>query len=127
MEFQWDEEKRLKNIEKHGIDFIDADILFDNPYLVSPGKTVDGEARLLAIGMIDEVYVTAFSPDAGRSSASSQCGEHGMEKEEKHQAVFERLTWKQRRARGESRTDSACVQAKTAEELERDIASDTRF
>jgi len=27
MDFERDEEKRLKNIEKHGIDFIDADIL----------------------------------------------------------------------------------------------------
>ena len=33
MDFEWDEEKRLTNIEKHGIDFIDADILFGNPHL----------------------------------------------------------------------------------------------
>jgi hypothetical protein len=33
MDFAWDEEKRLKNIEKHGTDFIDADILFGNPPL----------------------------------------------------------------------------------------------
>ena len=59
MDFERDEEKRLKNIEKHGIDFIDADILFGNPHLVAPGKTVDGEQRWLAIGMIDEIYVTA--------------------------------------------------------------------
>jgi uncharacterized protein len=37
MDFEWDEEKRLTNIEKHGIDFIDADILFGNPHLVAPG------------------------------------------------------------------------------------------
>ena len=55
MDFEWDEEKRLKNIEKHGIDFLDADILFGNPHLVAPGKTVDGEQRWLAIGMIDEI------------------------------------------------------------------------
>jgi uncharacterized DUF497 family protein len=59
MDFEWDEEKRLKNLEKHGIDFIDADILFGSPYLVAPGKTVDGERRWLATGMIDEIYVTA--------------------------------------------------------------------
>ena len=33
MDFEREEEKRLKNIEKHGIDFIDADILFGNPHL----------------------------------------------------------------------------------------------
>jgi uncharacterized protein len=60
MDFERDEEKRLKNIEKHGIDFIDADILFGSPYLVAPGKTVDGEQRWLATGMTDEIYVTAI-------------------------------------------------------------------
>ncbi len=58
MVFEWDQEKRFKNIEKHGIDFIDADILL-SPYLVAPGKTVDGGRRSLAIGTIDEVHVTA--------------------------------------------------------------------
>jgi uncharacterized DUF497 family protein len=41
MDFEREEEKRLKNIEKHGIDFIDADILFGNPHLVAPGKTAE--------------------------------------------------------------------------------------
>ena len=59
MEFDWDEDKRLKNIEKHGIDFRDANILFDGPYLVAPGKASNGEQRWLAIGVIDDVYVTA--------------------------------------------------------------------
>ncbi len=43
MEFDWDDEKRVKNIEKHGIDFRDANILFDSPYLVAPGKASNGE------------------------------------------------------------------------------------
>jgi uncharacterized DUF497 family protein len=59
MVFEWDEEKRLKNVEKHGIDFVDADILFGNPHPVAQAKAVDGEQRWLATGMIDEIYVTA--------------------------------------------------------------------
>jgi uncharacterized protein len=59
MEFEFDEDKRLKNIEKHSLDFIDADILFGNPYLEALAKTVDGEQRWLAIGMIDDDFVTA--------------------------------------------------------------------
>ncbi|MGQ0445111.1 MAG: BrnT family toxin [Beijerinckiaceae bacterium] len=50
MDFEWDEAKRLKNNERHGIDFLDADILYGNPHLVAPGKTVDGEQRWLATG-----------------------------------------------------------------------------
>jgi uncharacterized DUF497 family protein len=59
MEFEFDENKRLANIERHGIDFIAAKILFDDQHLRVPAKTVGGEQRWRAIGMIDEVYVTA--------------------------------------------------------------------
>jgi uncharacterized protein (DUF4415 family) len=41
--------------------------------------------------------------------------------------TFSAADLKARRARGESRTDLARVQAKSAEELERDIASDPDF
>jgi uncharacterized protein len=58
MDFEFDEGKRLKNIERHGIDFRDVDLLFGNPYLENPAKTVDGEKRWLATGMIDDIHVT---------------------------------------------------------------------
>jgi uncharacterized DUF497 family protein len=29
MEFEWDEGKRLANMAKHGLDFVDAPVLFD--------------------------------------------------------------------------------------------------
>ena len=29
MEFEWDEDKRLSNLEKHGVDFFRARLLFD--------------------------------------------------------------------------------------------------
>jgi uncharacterized DUF497 family protein len=88
MDFEWNEEKRLKNIEKHGIDFLDADILFGNPHLAGPGKTVDGEQRWLATGMIDEIYVTAVFTRRGPvirmiSMRSARNGER-----KRHQEVF---------------------------------------
>jgi uncharacterized protein (DUF4415 family) len=49
-----------------------------------------------------------------------------MEKE-KGIGRFSETELEERRARGESRTDLARVQAKTAEELERDIANDSDF
>jgi hypothetical protein len=60
MEFEWHESKRLANIDKHGIDFLDADIVFGGPLLVGPAKTVADEVRWLAVGMIDDVYVTVI-------------------------------------------------------------------
>ena len=49
----WDETKRLTNIEKHGLDFLDAIELLDGPHLVLPATTVGGEARSIAIGLVE--------------------------------------------------------------------------
>lgn len=49
MEFEWDEAKRLKVLEKHGIDFVDLDILFDGPVLWADARSL-GEAREMAVG-----------------------------------------------------------------------------
>jgi uncharacterized DUF497 family protein len=38
-EFEWDEEKRLSNLVKHGSDFVDAPLLFVNPYLRKVART----------------------------------------------------------------------------------------
>lgn len=60
MEFEFDEAKQLATIEKHGLDFLDAGVLFGNPHLLGSARTVDGEQRCLAVGMIDDVHVTAI-------------------------------------------------------------------
>jgi uncharacterized DUF497 family protein len=60
MDFEWNEAKRLRNIDKHSFDFLDADILFANPHLINSARMVDSEIRWLATGIINEVYVTAI-------------------------------------------------------------------
>jgi len=63
LKFEWDENKRQVNIEKHGIDFEDVNELFNNKPLVfvSPNKCV--EERFIAIGKIKDVVVTViFTP-----------------------------------------------------------------
>ncbi len=32
MQFEWDESKRISNIRKHGIDFLDVPKVFDGAY-----------------------------------------------------------------------------------------------
>lgn len=45
MDFEWDEDKRITNIAKHGIDFVGAaHILFGNSHLKVPTKTVAGSS-----------------------------------------------------------------------------------
>jgi uncharacterized DUF497 family protein len=59
MQFEWDEAKRLRNIEKHqSLDFLDVDLIFGGDYLEAEAKFVHGEPRWMAIGMIEHVVVT---------------------------------------------------------------------
>jgi len=56
--FEWDENKRRSNIMKHGLDFVRADLLFSGPVMETETRTVEGELRWLATGMIDDLTVT---------------------------------------------------------------------
>jgi len=52
MKFEFDAEKNNSNKRKHGIDFYEAQELWDDPdYIEIPAKTVD-EPRFLVIGKI---------------------------------------------------------------------------
>jgi len=57
--FEFDETKSQANLEKHGIDFIDAQALWNDPMLLEiPAKTVD-EPRYLIIGVINSKHWSA--------------------------------------------------------------------
>jgi uncharacterized DUF497 family protein len=43
MDFEWDENKREQNLEKHGLDFTDVISVFDDPYKI---EEVDGRKKL---------------------------------------------------------------------------------
>jgi uncharacterized DUF497 family protein len=61
MEFTWDEAKRLSNIEKHHLDFIDVWQVFDGDHIKGPAKPgKSGEERFLVTGLIDGLYVTGI-------------------------------------------------------------------
>nr|MDP9469856.1 BrnT family toxin [Chloroflexota bacterium] len=53
MEFEWDEAKRQRNLVKHGVDFLDATVLFDGrPVVTVLGQHPD-EPRFLTTGELD--------------------------------------------------------------------------
>lgn len=56
MLFEWDTNKRLTNLEKHGIDFVDAIKIFDEPFVEVP-STNRGEDRWKAVGWCDDVLI----------------------------------------------------------------------
>lgn len=55
--FEWDEPKRRINLEKHGLDFRDADLVFAGQHLVEDAAFVGGEVRKKAIGLIGGKHV----------------------------------------------------------------------
>ena len=68
MEFEWDEDKRRRNVENHGFDFLDDVLVFAGEYYCrySPRR---GEERWLAIrsvaGIEIAVALTAHRPARG--------------------------------------------------------------
>ena len=57
--FEFDEPKSRANVRKHGIDFIQAQELWGDPYLIEiPAMTVD-EPRYLVIGRIGAKHWSA--------------------------------------------------------------------
>jgi uncharacterized DUF497 family protein len=57
--FEFSETKSRANLSKHGIDFIDAQLLWNDPWLLEiPAKTED-EPRYLVIGLINGKHWSA--------------------------------------------------------------------
>ena len=56
MDFDFDPKMSASNREKHGIDFIEVQALWDDPNLIEIPAHVTDEPRLLVIGRIAETH-----------------------------------------------------------------------
>jgi uncharacterized protein len=53
MKFTWDENKRILNVAKHGLDFVDAHQIFEFPtYTVEDNREGYGEQRFITLGCL---------------------------------------------------------------------------
>jgi uncharacterized DUF497 family protein len=56
--WEWDPQKRLDNLRKHGIDFVDAELVDEGPTVVSEDDSLTyGEQRWRALGWLHGVVV----------------------------------------------------------------------
>jgi hypothetical protein len=55
--FEWDENKRKYNLEKHAIDFIDAIAIFNDPDRIEFASIRNRETRIQTIGMVHNVVL----------------------------------------------------------------------
>jgi uncharacterized DUF497 family protein len=60
MQFEWDEAKRLANLDKHGIDFVDAQGLIDGRPIVTTHSAYTDEERYITTGIIEGRFMTVI-------------------------------------------------------------------
>ena len=68
MEFEWDDEKYRLNLNKHGVDFVDAILIFENDVLSAVDRRRDyGEVRVRSIGLVDDDCFVVVHTQRGNS------------------------------------------------------------
>ena len=68
MEFEWDEAKRLANLDRHGVDFIDVPAVFDGDIVtVEDDRYSYGELRFVTFGLLQGRVVAVVHTDRGES------------------------------------------------------------
>jgi len=67
MKFTWDENKRLSNMKKHGIDFADVPAMFEGDVFTIEDTRLDyGETRYITFGLLQyRVIVVAHTDENG--------------------------------------------------------------
>lgn len=60
MEFEWDEAKRLSNLEKHDIDFVDVRELFSGRLLHTTTSSYTAEERFITTGRLNAQFITVI-------------------------------------------------------------------
>lgn len=88
MDFAWDETKRLRTVQERGLDFADADLIFANPHMRKPARTVGGEERWIATGMIGDLHVTIIFTLRGDVTRIISMRRARHEERQRYQDVF---------------------------------------
>ena len=92
MDFEWDHEKNKANILKHGVDFIDAMLIFETFVLSAVDRRHDyGEQRVRSIGIVDDDCFVVVHTQRGSSVRLISAWKGGTDERELYRAyVFRR-------------------------------------
>lgn len=84
IELEWDEAKRLSNLEKHHIDFVDAVGIFRHDVLTAPDeRQAYAEQRHIAVGRMHSVEIVLVYTERGeriRVISARRANRHEREK-----------------------------------------------
>ncbi len=91
VDFEWDENKREQNWLKHGIDFAEAALIFENPILEKEDNRFDyGEKRFIAYGHFEEEYSVVVYTIRGNKVRIISAWIAGEDEKRKYQKCFPR-------------------------------------
>lgn len=86
LDFEWDAKKAESNLQKHGISFVAATAVFDDPNHIEEDATrpEQGEIRIKAVGMVQgELLVVVIYTDREpkrRMISARRAGKHERDK-----------------------------------------------
>jgi uncharacterized DUF497 family protein len=83
----WDEAKRKSNLEKHGLDFTDAHLVYDNPDKCTYQSNRKGERRLmdLAFAVVNGRLLALIYPKRGNDIRVISFRPASREEREQHE------------------------------------------
>jgi uncharacterized protein (DUF4415 family) len=119
---EWDEAKRLTNLSRRGLDFADADLVFDGRPVTTAPSRHNNEERFVSTAEINGRLTVVWTCWA-RINGLFRSEEQAMAKKERIVRYSAEELAAMRR-RGKTRSDWMRAAAMTDEEIERDIASD---
>lgn len=87
--FEWDKDKGRENLKKHGVDFIDATLIFENPVISEiDGRKKYKETRYRAIGHVDGEFYTVIYTMRGKTRRLISAWKAGKNGKRRYQAIF---------------------------------------
>lgn len=91
MDFEWDEDKRRTNLEKHGVDLLEAALIFDGDYTSRVDDRRDyGEQRLVSIGLANGKYFVVVHTLRGETIRLISAWRGGRDERKIHETRFPR-------------------------------------
>ena len=86
---EWGEDKWKENFQKHGVDFADAALIFDNPVI----ETIDdrkqyGEMRYRALGHVEDDYYIVVYTWRGKDRRIISAWKVGENGKRRYQAIL---------------------------------------
>lgn len=85
---EWDEAKRLKNIKRRSLDFVDADLMFDGRPVTTAASRRNNEDRFVLTGEIDGKFYTVVWLWRGENQPVISFGRAGHAEERTYRQIF---------------------------------------